>query len=87
MNIPNSNIKFYYTNQLVVSVKLPIGCKPTVYMGCGKDNRPFNDIVKDIRLAADLIENDIPKQYTQDIQIAYELPKLLGYCRVHSNLL
>lgn len=80
------DVKFYYDKQLFVSVKVPIGCKPVVYMKCGTDNRPYADIVNDIKLAIELLDNEIPHGYTREIKIAYELPKLLGYCRCGASL-
>ena len=86
MNIPKDNFKFYYKEQLIVSVKLPIGCKPTVYMKCGTDNRPYDVIVADIRLAIGLLEDEFPRGFTRDISIAWGLPRLLGYTRCNANL-
>lgn len=79
MNIPKSNFKFYYDDQWFVSVKLPIGSKPTVYMKCGKDNRPFSMIIQDIVVAIELLEEDTPRSFGREFDIAYRLPRLLGY--------
>lgn len=85
-NMSKSSFKFYYTNELIVSVKLPFGCKPlTVYMKCGKDNRPYSDIIKDIKLALELLVAEVPSSYTQDVMIAWELPGLVGYERMYSD--
>ena len=87
MNIPKTNFRFYYDRQWFVSVKLPIGTKSTVYMKCGKDNRPFDDIINDIRVAADLLDAEYPHGYAREQHIAFELPKLLGYRRCSSALM
>lgn len=87
MNIPRKDIRFFHKNGLVVAVKLPIGCKPVVFMCCGKDNRPFDAIVADIRVAADLLEEKYPAGYTKEISISYALPQLLGYRRTYISKL
>ena len=86
MNIPNKNFAFYYDGQWFVSVKLPIGSRPTVYMKCGTDNRPFAAIINDIQLAFDMLDESIPSGYTKDIRIAIQLPGLLGYRRCNAYL-
>jgi hypothetical protein len=80
------DVKFYYDKQLFVSVKIPVGYKPTVYMNCGTDNRPYADIVNDIKLAIELLDNEVPRGFLHDVTIANELPKLLGYCRSNAAL-
>ena len=86
MIIPNSNIRFFYKNGLFVSVKLPIGSKPIVYMNCGTDNRPYRDIVDDINIAFELLYKEEPHGFIQDMCIADKLPKLLGYHKSNARL-
>lgn len=79
----NSDFKFFYCDgQYFCAVKLPIGRKPICYMAMGNDNRPFEVIVADIKLAFDLlISNDNGDAYTKDLRIAQGLPSMLGYRR------
>lgn len=76
-----SDFKFFYKNgQYFCAVKLPIGLRPTCYMAMGNDNRPFDVIIEDIKLAFDLlVSNYNGDMYVRDVSIAYELPSMLGY--------
>lgn len=83
--IENKDFTFFYKNgELLVGVKIP--CYKTIYMGLGKDNRPFETIVNDIRLAYEMLDESIEGSYIKDVTIAIELPKLLGYRRSNSSL-
>ena len=87
MNILEKNINFYYDQKWFVSVKLPIGCKPTIYMVCDTDNRPFPAIINDIKTAIELLNAEHPHGYAREIKMACELPGLLGYRRCSSALM
>ena len=88
MNIPNKNFKFFYKNgNYFCSVKLPIDTHPTVYMNMGHDNRPFTTIAEDIVTAFNmLLDNYQGNMFIRDIEIALDLPELLGYKRATSAL-
>lgn len=81
----NKDFKFFYKNgELLVEVKIP--CYTTIYMGLGKDNRPFETIINDIRLAYEMLDESIEGSYVKSVTIALELPKLLGYRRSNASL-
>ena len=86
MDIPRTNFHFYYDRQWFVSVKLPIGTRPTVYMKCGADNRPFDTIINDVRIAFAMLDEATKPSYNKDIHIALQLPDLLGYKRCNAWL-
>ena len=78
-----SDFKFFFNEgQYFCSVKLPIDSKPICYMAMGNDNRPFDTIIDDIKLALEmLIDAYNGDMFIRDFVIARELPKLLGYKR------
>ena len=81
----NKDFQFFHKNgELLVGVKIP--CYTTIYMGLGKDNRPFEIIVNDIRLAYEMLDESIEGSYVKCVTIAHELPKLLGYRRSNASL-
>lgn len=86
--VKNSDFKFFYKDgQYFCSVKLPIDHKPTVYMAMGQDNRPFEVVVQDIKLAFDLlVESYSGNMFIRAVSIARELPGMLGYKRATSLL-
>lgn len=82
----NSDFRFFYNDgQYFCSVKIPR--YTTIYMAMGQDNRPFDVIIEDIRLAYNmLVEDYVGDAYTKEVHIAIELPKLLGYKRATSSI-
>lgn len=86
--IAKSNCKFFFSdNQYFVAVKLPIGVKPVCYMAMGMDNRPFETIINDINTAFEMLVADYHgEKFLMDVNIAYELPRLLGYKRATAGL-
>lgn len=83
--IENKEFTFFHKNgELLVGVKIPR--YTTIYMGLGKDNRPFEAIINDIRLAYEMLDESIECSYVKDVTIALELPKLLGYRRSNTSL-
>lgn len=81
----NKDFQFFHKNgELLVGVKIPY--YTTLYMGLGKDNRPFEAIVNDIRLAYEMLDEAIENSYVKSVTIASELPKLLGYRRSNGSL-
>ena len=84
-SLTNKDFKFFHKNgELLVGIKIPD--YKTIYMGLGKDNRPFEIIVNDIRLAYEMLDESIEGSYIKCITIASELPKLLGYRRSNASL-
>lgn len=83
--LTNKDFQFFYKNgELLVGVKLPY--YTTLYMGLDKDNRPFENIIADIRLAYEMLDEGIEGSYVKSVTIASELPKLLGYRRSNGSL-
>ena len=94
MKIPNSNIKFFYSEgKRICSVKLPIFPQYTMYMNLGTDNRPYQNIVEDINLAFEMVLNESKTIITvkglpvvKDLSFDYKMRKLLGYGLSNADL-
>lgn len=81
MEIKNSDIHFFHNGkEMFIGVHFCRYKGYDIYMALGKDNRPFDALVKDVMEAITLLEGK------DDVEIFCLLPGLLGWKRVHSDL-
>lgn len=81
MEIKNSDIDFFHNGkEMFIRVRFCRYKGYDIYMALGKDNRPFDALVKDVKEAVSLLKGK------DNMEIFFLLPGLLGWERVHPNL-